>query len=226
MRLAIQSFDCVAQEQRDALQELLKKRLKRPACKRLEGEKLICSAFPEVITTQTNETSAAVKEMKRFFGMANAYSKEELAQRVYDEVYPVGKWEKAVHSVGQRVGAAGPEQSTRGGYRFVLETPILTLLVQATLSEEENKAGVLFDKWIDRVFDQFGIVLGKGTQPRIVDLMTRLQSKELVLDLLKENQKLLRERMLRGGLAVEFSDGQTVVMLNTTQRQPEGESDA
>ena len=76
------------------------------------------------------------------------------------------------------------------------------------------------------MFERFGIVLGKGGGPRIVDLMTRLESKELVLELLRENQNLLRERMLRGGLAVEFSDGQTVVMLNTTQRQPGGESDA
>jgi len=217
MRLAVRSFDCVAQAQRNALREMFERQFKRRrGFRNLKGAALITAVFEG----GDQKLPRAAKE--RAVSLSRSCDRTKLATVLCEEVYPVGEWERGVHGVGRTIGAAGPElRRSRGGYRFVLETPVLSLLVQATVPGGHDKEeGLLFDEWIDKVFDDFGIVLGKGRSQRLVGLLTRFETEELLVDLLATNQEELRQRMLRAGLAVEFSDGETVVMPDAThQRQ-------
>jgi hypothetical protein len=123
------------------------------------------------------------------------------------KVYPPGSLEQGYRVIGRMIGIAGPERGG-GTPRFLLETPILALLVSATTLQEQSLA---YKSWLDQVYNQFGIILGIGDQTDSVDLLRPLGFGGSLHRALEENHEILRRRLVRCGLASEYSDGETEV---------------
>src|SRR5712691_6256469 len=109
--------------------------------------------------------------------------------------------------MGKKIGIAGPDRGA-GAPRFTLETPMLGLLVESTLTIGERLS---YEDWIDRVYERFGLILTSGRDSRARDLLKKLESPGAIHQALESNREALRRRLVRAGLAAEYSDAETEV---------------
>src|SRR5262249_9726246 len=95
-----------------------------------------------------------------------------------------------------------------GSPRLLLDTPILGVLVRGIV----GVGAMEFDDFISKVAERFGIVLGLGKDDSLADRMEAIGSDgHDAYEILVRNQELLREGLLRAGLARAYSDAHTEV---------------
>lgn len=124
---------------------------------------------------------------------AVGFKKAELARRV--------------RSLGGNIGFTGPDRGT-GSPRLVLDTPLLGVLVRGVVGVGTME----FEKFVSELAIRFGLVVGLGGEDSIADQMDAIGSDGYdAYEILKRNQDLLRERLLRAGMARAYSDSHTEV---------------
>ncbi len=117
---------------------------------------------------------------------------------------------QGLRSMGTKLGFIGPDRGA-GIPRFVCETPLLGTLVSGMCPPE----GMDFEDFVDQARWQFGLVFGLGTDDGVARRLSPLwESVGVGRGLLRENQEALRQRLVRAGLAREYSDGHTEVPAN------------
>jgi hypothetical protein len=126
-------------------------------------------------------------------------------RRLLDLGYSTAALTKAFRSTGRKVGVVAPDRGT-GAPRFVLETPLLGTLVVAICEDKT----LPFEDFVDAARDRLGLVLGPGTLTE-VPILDLWESPGIARQQLRDNQDLLRVRLVRAGLATEYSDGHTEV---------------
>jgi hypothetical protein len=123
------------------------------------------------------------------------FRKQELARRV--------------RSLGANVGLTGPDRGT-GSPRLVIDTPLLGVLVKGMLAVGES---MKFEQFVSELARRFGLVLGLGEDDEIAERLEFIGSSGFdAYELLVQNQELLRERLLRAGLARSYSDSHTEIV--------------
>jgi hypothetical protein len=203
-RLAIRSYDSVVAQKTKSIEVLIHGSITRagrnitknmPATEKTRIR--IANAFPN-LTAQHQE--AAVQLTKRLS------TPDSQARTIAKHAYPSAFVSSALRSTGRMIGIAGPDRGT-GAPRFVLETPILALLVRATASEKP----IVYADWLDRVYERFGLVLGFGNTHDFREMLADLDEPMPVERALAANHEQLRVRLIRAGLAVEYSDSETEI---------------
>jgi len=81
-------------------------------------------------------------------------------------------------------------------------------LVDGTLQVGEQLA---FDEWLDRLYELFGFVVGIGRTCDGRVLLEHLEAPGPLFHALESNHDALRRRLIRAGLASEYSDSETEV---------------
>jgi hypothetical protein len=120
------------------------------------------------------------------------------------------EFSRRVRSLGTNVGLVGPDRGY-GSARLFLDTPLIAVLVRGIVGDEPME----FDHFISELARRFGLVLGLGDDDSVVDRLTLTGSSGFDgYELLEMNQRALRERMLRAGLARSYSDSHTEVLCN------------
>lgn len=137
---------------------------------------------------------------------------EQFAHSVLDTVLPENLVMKGLKSMGNKIGFLAPSRG-RGRPRFVLETPLLATIVKglAPKDGEDSYDGLAFEEFVDLAREKLGIVLGVGSKDRLGEKLPFTESGGQSRQMLLNNQDLLRKRLIRAGLATEYSDGNTEV---------------
>jgi hypothetical protein len=206
-RLACRSFEQVVASHRTAARSLLLSRLRsqrlpRSLPDRQRARTAVRLAFDGVAQSIRDEAEDVVGQTA---------SVESMADRLITEVYPPGHLERGFRSMGRKIGFAGPDRGY-GAPRFLLETPSVALLVEVTIDHGESRR---YEDWLDDVYARFGIILGRGRRYDPLALLARLDSLGRVRAALDFNHEALRKRLIRSGLAVEYSDSETEVQRYT-----------
>jgi hypothetical protein len=204
VRLATRSYEHLMVAHRKALAERLHAKL---PSRRLNvpqnqyAEVLLSSTFQLDRTTLRDATEIVHRSQNTM----------EITRRLIHEIYPAGHLERGFRSMGAKIGMAGPDRGN-GAPRLLFETPILALFVDAALGEDDR---LQYEDWLDKLFEQFGFICGRGRKHDYEQLLSPLGSQGPLSRALDSNHEALRRRMIRAGLAIEYSDAETEVMRTT-----------
>jgi hypothetical protein len=215
-RLAVRAYADHADHQRKALQKVLESTIQakyeHPKNTPKSERPLVSliNTFPTLRKKDSGKTKTLkniIKESVELLG--DTTDTKKISDRLLENIYPKGWLDGAYRRYGSMLGMCTPK--TGGGKaRLLLETPTLGLLTAATVQPDEPRE---FPEWIDHVYDCFGIILGTGSgnahDP--VTLLKRSDEPGIVEECLRDNQEQLRKRMIRAGLAIEYSDDETMV---------------
>jgi hypothetical protein len=124
--------------------------------------------------------------------------------------YTQREFSRRLKSLGANVGVAGPDGGSTNP-RFYLDTPLLGVIVRGIVGD----GAIELDEFVTEVYRTLGLVLGAGCDGLI---MNEFSHRQLLTDrdlytLLTTNTELLRERLIRTGLARTYSDSHTEVTL-------------
>ncbi len=128
---------------------------------------------------------------------------------VFNKLYPLSSFSSAFKTLSGKVGLAGPIKGT-GEARIFFETNFLDSLVFFL-----SKHGDSFENFVDSCFENLGIIVGRPStidaddMERLQALAGRIADVNECLDLAHEYMRL---RLVRSGLAKEFSDGYTIMV--------------
>ena len=125
-----------------------------------------------------------------------------------DAAYPPDQMASGLRSMGRKVGFVGPDRGA-GLPRFLMETPLLGTLVVGLVPPGQ---ALSFASFIDLCRSQLGLVLGPGSDSGTAARLGLWEGAGIGGRLLQENQELLRRRLIRAGLATEYSDSHTEVL--------------
>jgi len=90
----------------------------------------------------------------------------------------------------------------------MIDTPLLGVIARGIAGNDSMP----FEDFVTRLSEQFGLIVGVGSDDAVVDFLGDLGSEGFdSYELLQKNQELLRERMIRTGLARSYSDSHTEV---------------
>lgn len=129
----------------------------------------------------------------------------------FNKLYPLSSFSSAFRSLSGKVGLAGPIKGS-GEARIYFETNFLDSLVFFLSNDGDS-----FEDFVNRCFENLGIIVGRPATidlddiERLQVLAGRVADVEECLDLAHENMRL---RLVRSGLAKEFSDGYTIMVRN------------
>lgn len=125
-----------------------------------------------------------------------------------DVGFPRSELSRRIRIMGSSIGLVAPDRG-RANPRLVVDTPLLGVLTKGVIGEGTME----FRKFVTRLSECFGLVLGPGDNDDIVDEL-ELSGFDGVdaYEILVENQELFRERLLRTGLARSYSDSHTEVL--------------
>lgn len=126
--------------------------------------------------------------------------------QVISSVYSPAILTRGFRSMGRKIGFIGPDRGY-GAPRFLCETPLLGTLVAALCPP----SGIDFETFVDRAREQLGLVFGPGTDDKGVERLALWEGAGIGRRLLVHNADALRGRLVRAGLAREYSDGHTEV---------------
>lgn len=131
----------------------------------------------------------------------------DVAQAIVKTSISQIRYSQAIRALGKKVGLAGPDRGRLP--RFLLETPLLATLVRGLVP----RSGFAYTDFVDALRNQLGLVVGLGSAvpESIVREVGGWASPAMAAEILRENETRLRERLIRAGLAQEFSDGHTEV---------------
>lgn len=110
-------------------------------------------------------------------------------------------------TMGVKIGFLAPAGG-QGAPRFVCETPLLGTLVEGICPVGES---MRFDDFVDSLRVQLGIVVGPGSSDAVVDEVGFWEASGTGRKLLISNQEAFRRRLIRTGMAREYSDRHTEV---------------
>lgn len=113
-----------------------------------------------------------------------------------------------IRSLGWKVGSAAPDRRT-GGVRLTMDTPLLAVIVDGLVPEPS----IDFALFVTRLREKLGLVAGLGSDDSFVPSL-RLAGYRgpAIFDVLVENEEILRQRLIRAGLARTYSDAHTEVI--------------
>lgn len=136
-----------------------------------------------------------------------ARTPEDVARAIVATSFSQIRFSQAIRALGKKVGFAGPDRGRLP--RFLLETPLLSTLVRGLVPE----SGFAYSDFVDALRNQLGIVVGIGSaRPEsLIREVGGWASSAMGAEMLRDNETRLRERLVRAGLAQEFSDGHTEV---------------
>jgi hypothetical protein len=86
---------------------------------------------------------------------------------------------------------------------------MLALLVDVTLDDGETLA---YEDWLDVLYARFGTICGRGKTVDGEALLAGLDSRGVIARALDANHEALRRRLVRAGLAYEYSDSETEIV--------------
>lgn len=127
--------------------------------------------------------------------------------RAIDAFYPSDKVTTGLRSMGRKVGLAGPDRGA-GVPRFLMETQLLGTLVMGLCPPGES---LPLPEFVDLCRTRLGLVLGMGSGSKDVGGENLWPSRAMGQKQLRTNEEWLRDRLIRGGLATQYSDGRTEV---------------
>jgi hypothetical protein len=127
--------------------------------------------------------------------------------RVVESEYSAERLTRGFRTMGRKIGFIGPDRGA-GAPRFLCETPLLGTLVAGLCPA----GGTEFAAFVDLARQRLGLVFGCGTQDDLVERLGLWEGAGVGRRLLRENQEALRQRLIRAGLAREYSDGHTEVL--------------
>jgi hypothetical protein len=136
-----------------------------------------------------------------------AHDPEDVAQAIVETSISQLRFSRAIRALGKKVGFAGPDRGRLP--RFLLETPLLSTLVRGLVPEDS----CAYSDFVDALRNELGIVVGFGssTPESLIRDVGGWAAPAMAAEILRENEARLRERLIRAGLAQEFSDGHTEV---------------
>lgn len=215
VRVASESFSDWIGESLATLPELLRLSLEGAAQLPKSGKssqlrQRVLSRLLERNPQRLKEMDAVLDEMKPILAGASL-SKSWCKLAVDSREVGISKPELArrVRSMGANIGLAGPDRGLRP--RLIVDTPLLGVLVKGIVGTKSME----FSSFVSQLAQQFGLVLGLGTDDSVADELGLSGSGGFdTYELLIRNQELLRERMLRAGLARSYSDSHTEVFSN------------
>lgn len=113
-----------------------------------------------------------------------------------------------IRSLGWKVGSAAPDRGT-GGVRLTLDTPLLAVIVDGLVPERS----IEFRQFVTRMRERLGLVAGPGSDDSFIPKLKLAGYRgPAVFDVLVENEEILRQRLIRAGLARTYSDAHTEVI--------------
>lgn len=117
------------------------------------------------------------------------------------------RYSSAIRSMARKVGFAAPDRGRKP--RLVLETPLLATLVRGLVPKE----GCVYSDFVDSLRTQLGVVVGFGSMEAdaLITEVGHWASHAMAEELLRDNEERLRVRLVRAGLAQQYSDGHTEV---------------
>ena len=113
----------------------------------------------------------------------------------------------AIKSLGYKCGFSAPQRN--GAPRLVLETSMLTALVRFFGDREMTSI-----EFSDRIHDEVGLIVGGPSQLGDIarERLMRISSNNIdIEEALQDNHEALNRRLVRSGLARQYSDGTTVI---------------
>jgi hypothetical protein len=154
---------------------------------------------------------AAVAEITSdpVLGSTGTPGDKDWARKLTNEAFPTSYVAKGIRSMGRKIGFIGPDRGT-GVPRFLCETPLLGTLVAGLCPE----SGVSLDEFVDICRVQLGLIFGPGSNDALAATLQLWEGAGIGDELLRDNQEALRRRLVRAGLAREYSDGYTEVSPN------------
>jgi hypothetical protein len=121
--------------------------------------------------------------------------------------HPEADLAPGVRTMGRKIGFVGPDRGA-GIPRFGFETPLLGTLVQGLVPDE----GMDYEDFVDTLRVRLGIVVGPGSELSLASDLGFWSSSGRARDALRQNQETLRRRLIRSGMAREYSDSHTEVV--------------
>jgi len=115
-----------------------------------------------------------------------------------------------IRGLATKIGFATPDRGA-GGIRFALDTPLLAVLVNGLVPGST----LSFEQFVTRLRTELGLVLGIGEDDSFVEQLeteTYGSHGRSIYDVLMENEQVLRQRLIRTGLARTYSDAHTEVI--------------
>jgi hypothetical protein len=125
---------------------------------------------------------------------------------VRDRVYTESATTKGFRSMGKKIGVIGPDRGF-GSPRLLGETPLLVTLVNGLCTSRSLE----LSEFVDLARTELGFVMGPGTHSNLAKELGLWESAAIGRRLLRENQNALQRRLIRAGLARQYSDGHTEV---------------
>jgi hypothetical protein len=142
------------------------------------------------------------------FPISGDVPKDEVWYRkLIESTFPSGFLTKGFRSMGRKIGIVGPDRGF-GSPRFLCETPLIGTLVAGLCPS----TGLEFADFVDTARERLGLVVGLGRREELAGELRLWESAGTARRLLRENEEALRQRMVRAGLAREYSDGHTEVI--------------
>lgn len=171
---------------------------------RLRGQMLNGGADPDRIDKMIDNL------LKQLGGQPLADGGErEWSEQLVESLYPFEHVATGIRSMGRKVGLIGPDRGY-GVPRFLVETPLLGTIVSGLFRKGERN--IPFADFVDRARIDLGLVFGPGSDETLVDRLGLWEGSGMGRKLMLQNENALRLRMIRAGLATEYSDGNTEVL--------------
>lgn len=212
VQASMRSIEHVAKRHRRAIGEMLVDQIEDVELpSKIPAEQRVEAAFRQMLMdagvsqsrakSVTGELNKEIDELWR-----SELTFEECIDLVLDQVYDTKFITDNIKNVGKKVGFTAP--SRRGQVRAVCETPLLATVVGGLLKKGES---CRLEEFVDRARERLGVLMGVGSSIDVAERLDYWESGGMAYRMLVENEERLGQRLVRAGLAQEYSDGNTVV---------------
>jgi hypothetical protein len=157
-----------------------------------------------------NKADKTLQKLQAELGIAidgQSQVKASWCDALIEKTYSAEFLARGVRSMARKVGLIGPNRGA-GSPRFIVETPLLGTIVAGLC----GSTSVTLEDFVDLAREQLGMVFGPGSDRTLASRLPFWEGAGNGWRLLSENQEQLRLRLVRAGLATEYSDGHTEVM--------------
>lgn len=166
----------------------------------------LISLLADAGITGTRAQNSASRITDAVTTSSRRFGTKKWVSEVISASHPEDDLATGLRSMGRKVGFISPDRGM-GFARFGLETPLLGTIVRGLVPS----GGVEFESFVDSLRRRFGLVLGPGGDDQLAGDLPYWQSAGTAREMLRTNQESFRRRLIRSGLAREYSDGYTEV---------------